>query len=112
MMTSLALPDRKVLSVDLYPKVTVQREVSVKARTFRASFSTAVSKYQGLGDHTLSRLPVALVSFFSTGFSKPIQWSTHMTRASRELMLSAVFLLFFTGAIVALPRLYGMRTCG
>ena len=73
MMTSLALPDRRVLRVDLYPRVTE------------------------IGSQRLK------TNIFENGGLVPLP--DFMTSARRELMLSAVFLAFFVGAIVARSRL-------
>jgi hypothetical protein len=73
MMTSLALPDRRVFRVDLYPRVTEIGSQQLKTNIFE--------------DGELVPLP------------------DFMTSARRELMLSAVFLAFFVGAIVARSRL-------
>ena len=76
-MTSLALPERRLFRVDLYPKVTVAQELS--------AFHSISLERQWL------RRPCFVVYTPFPDF---------ITSARRELMLSAVFLDFFAGAIV------------
>lgn len=72
MMTSLAFPERRVLRVDLYPRVT-ERD----------------------GGQQL----MLMLKFLSRRMFSPLP--DFITSARRELMLSAVFLVFLVGAIVA-----------
>lgn len=77
MMTSLALPDRKVFKVDLYPNTTIVL-------------------------HSLALGPshIALLSDDECWIAVPLP--LFMTSANRELMLSVAFLAFFcVGAMIS-----------
>lgn len=76
MMTSLALPDRRDLRVDLYPRVTA----------------------------TISNCQLLVSVVWRVPGRKFPPLPDFITSARRELILSAVFLAFLVGAIVALQR--------
>ncbi len=73
MMTSLAFPERRVLSVDLYPRVTTDWLLAIDSGYMKQNWAW------------IERIPLP----------------DFITSARRELMESAVFLVFLVGAIVA-----------
>ena len=81
MMTSLAFPERRVLRVDLYPRVTGSGDVSFKCFKRILFLAHKCDQLQGGGS---------------------VPFPDFITSARRELIPSEDFLVFFVGAISAI----------